>query len=64
MKLLDQLGVEYVVEDATDENTIAALKALSFLAAPVVCAGVSNDDMWAGFQPDRIKALAERLKGN
>ena len=63
MKLFDQLGVEYVVEDATDENTIAALKELKFLSAPVVCAGESNDDMWAGFQPDRIKALAERMKG-
>lgn len=61
-KLFDRLGVEYVEEDATDERNIAAFKALGFLSAPVVVAGLSGDDMWAGFQPDRIKELADRMK--
>lgn len=62
-RLLTSLGVPYIEEDAADPQNLAALKELGFLAAPVVCAGVSNDDMWSGFQPDRIKALAKRLKG-
>lgn len=61
-RMFDSLGVEYVEEDATDERNIEAFKALGFLSAPVVVAGVSGDDMWAGFQPDRIKELADRMK--
>lgn len=61
--LMSAHGIEFVEEDAADPQNLAALKELGFLSAPVVCAGVSNDDMWSGFQPDRIKALAKRLKG-
>ena len=60
--LFDKLGIEYVLEDATDPDNIAAFKELGFLAAPVVAVGSSADDMWAGFQPPRIKEIAARIK--
>lgn len=60
--LLDSLDVPYVEADIEDPQTVAACKELGFLAAPVVAAGESADDMWSGFQPHRIKALAERIK--
>lgn len=62
--LLDALDVPYVLEDITDPGNLAAVKELGFLAAPVVTAGESADDMWSGFQPERIKAIAERTKEN
>ena len=60
--LLGALGVPFVEEDATDPGNLAAIKELGYLAAPVVMAGESNDDMWAGFQPDRIKEIAARIE--
>lgn len=60
--LMDALGVDYQEADATDEGNLAAFKELGFLSAPVVAAGESRDDMWSGFQPHRIKELAERLE--
>lgn len=60
--LLDALNVEYVVEDITEPMNLAAVKELGFLAAPVVAAGLSADDMWSGFQPARIKELAARIE--
>lgn len=61
-RLLGKLGVEYVEDDATDPGNVAAFKELGFLSAPVVAVGESRDDMWAGFQPDRIKEIAERME--
>lgn len=60
--LLDAHGVPYSVEDITDPVTIEILRADGFLAAPVVKVGDGPEDMWAGFQPDKIKALAARLE--
>lgn len=60
--LMKRLGVDFVEEDATDEGNLAAFKELGFLAAPVVAVGDSRDDMWAGFQPDRINEIAERME--
>lgn len=60
-KLFDKLGIEYVLEDATEPDNIAAFKELGFLAAPVVAVGSSADDMWAGFQPPRVKEIAARI---
>lgn len=54
-------GLAYIEEDAMDEGNLLAFKELGFLAAPVVAVGESRDDMWSGFQPDRIKEIAERL---
>ena len=61
IRKLNLLGVEHVVEDATDPQTVAALKELGYLSAPVVCVGVSNDDMWSGYRPDRIEEIARRI---
>lgn len=58
-RLLDGEGVSYVVEDLTDAGNLAAAKALGHTSAPVVVVG---DESWAGFQPDRIKELAGRIK--
>lgn len=60
--LLDALAVPYVLEDITDPGNLAAVKELGFLAAPVVTVGDSADDMWSGFQPDRIKEIAARIE--
>lgn len=62
-KLMTEQGIEFVEEDATATGNLAALKYLGYLTAPVVVAGESGDDMWAGFQPERIKALAARING-
>lgn len=61
-RLMKRLGIKYVEEDATDAGNLAAFKELGFLAAPVVAVGKSRDDMWSGFQPDRIKEIAARIK--
>lgn len=53
-------GIEFVEDSIMDPGNLAAAKAMGLMSAPVVVAG---DDQWAGFQPDRIKALAKRLKG-
>ena len=57
-RLLTNLGVEYIEDDATEPGNIAAFKEAGFMAAPVV---VGGEEMWAGFQPERIKAVAARL---
>lgn len=62
-RLMKSLGLEFVEEDATDPGNLEAFKALGFLAAPVVAVGASRDDMWSGFQPDRIKEIAARMEG-
>lgn len=55
-RALDRLGVEYTTIDITeDENALQTAKDLGYMQAPVVIAG---DDHWSGFQPDRIKTLA------
>lgn len=56
---LDKLGLEYTVEEITDEVREAAL-ALAITSVPIVCAQVDGVEVepWGGFRPDRIKALA------
>ena len=61
-RLMAQLGIEFTEEDATKPEITEAIKYLDFTQAPVIVAGESGDDMWQGFQPERIKALAERIK--
>ena len=61
-RLMKSLGIEFIEEDATEPGNLAAFKELKFLAAPVVAVGDSRDDMWSGFQPDRIKEIAERME--
>jgi glutaredoxin-like protein NrdH len=53
---LERLGIDYVKLDVTEHpEALETCKALGYMAAPVVVAG---DQHWAGFRPDRIKALA------
>jgi len=54
-KELDKLGINYDVVDVTeDAKALDYVLSLGYMAAPVVVAG---DAHWAGFQPDKLKAL-------
>lgn len=54
-RALDNEGLDYTIVDLTqDPGAHDYVRALGYLQAPVVVAG---DDHWAGFRPDRIKAL-------
>jgi glutaredoxin-like protein NrdH len=55
---LDHRGVEYAVDDITDEKNLAAAKALGYLEAPVVIVsqGVPGDEVhWSGFDPTSLE---------
>ncbi|MBT0568593.1 glutaredoxin-like protein NrdH [Williamsia sp. CHRR-6] len=55
-KVLDKQGIAYGVVDLTENaEALEYVMSLGFVQAPVVVAG---DQSWAGFRPDRIKALA------
>lgn len=54
---LDKRGIEYVTEDATELENLAALKALDYMQAPVTF--ISNGDPetdihFGGFNPDLL----------
>lgn len=52
-KTLKKLGVEYETRSAVEN--VEELKALGFYQAPVIKAG---EEVWSGFQPDKLNALA------
>ena len=53
---LESAEVPYVLVNlASDQQAMELIKQLGHLAAPVVVAGAAS---WAGFQPDKIKAIA------
>lgn len=55
-RALDKQGLPYEVVDLTqDAEAMESVKALGYQQAPVVFA---DGDHWAGFRPDKIKALA------
>lgn len=55
-RALTKAGVAYSVVDVTeDAEALAKVKSLGYMQAPVV---ITGDDHWAGFRPDKIKALA------
>lgn len=55
-RLLDKNGVEYTTIDITEDvEAYEMLIELGFKAAPVVFSG---DEKWAGFQPEKINAIA------
>lgn len=57
-KALDKHGIEYDIVNLPDHpEMIEYFKSQGHLGAPVVQAG--PDNTWAGFRPDRIKALAK-----
>ena len=54
-RALDRAGLSYdVVDLSADERALAQVMELGYQQAPVVFA---DDEHWAGFRPDRIKAL-------
>jgi glutaredoxin-like protein NrdH len=56
-KLMDKLGVEYTTVDIADNpKELEKLIEMGYRAAPVVVA--DNGESWAGFQPDKVTALA------
>ena len=55
-RMMDKIGVEYTIIDITqDPAALDMIMNMGFSSAPVVIAG---EDAWAGFQPDKITALA------
>lgn len=60
---LDAAGITYETVDLTQSATsLDQVKALGYLQAPIVV--VDDNTHWSGFQPDRIRDLADRLKEN
>jgi|TARA_R110002051_G_scaffold43404_1_gene88936 glutaredoxin-like protein NrdH len=56
---LDAAGISYSIIDLTqDPDAMNMVSGLGYRQAPVVKCG---DDHWAGFQPQRISKLKERL---
>lgn len=55
-RMLDKLGVEYHTIDMTENPaTLEMLAGMGFRSAPVV---ITDEESWAGFQPDKIAELA------
>lgn len=55
-RALQKNGLEFTEVDLTqDADALATVKALGYQQAPVVFAG---GDHWAGYRPDKIRALA------
>lgn len=60
-RALKKHGLDYEVVDLTeDADAMNTVKALGYQQAPVVFA---DGDHWAGFRPDKIKALAAAAVG-
>jgi glutaredoxin-like protein NrdH len=56
-RALAKAGLAYEEIDLTEDvEALEAVKALGYMQAPVVFA---DGDHWAGFRPDKIKALAK-----
>lgn len=55
-KMLDKNGVAYNTVDITqDPDAYDMIVGMGFMAAPVV---ITPEDSWAGFNPDKIAAIA------
>lgn len=55
-RLMDRMGIEYdTVNISENPEALERLVELGYRAAPVV---VTDNDSWAGFQPDKIGDLA------
>jgi len=57
--LLEREGIPFEVEDLMEEGNLNAAIDAGHAAAPVVVVGREE---WSGFRPDKIMALAKRLK--
>ena len=59
-RALNKQGLSYEVVDLTlDTEALQTVKALGYQQAPVV---FTDGDHWAGFRPDKIKALAAPVR--
>jgi glutaredoxin-like protein NrdH len=59
-KLLEREEIEYqTIDVTTDAGAFAYVQSLGYLKAPVVV--IDEAEHWAGFRPDKIKALATQL---
>jgi glutaredoxin-like protein NrdH len=55
-RMMDKLKIEYSTVDITvDAEAFDMIVAKGFKSAPVV---ITDDDSWAGFNPDKISELA------
>ena len=55
-RALNKAGIAYDIVDITeDADALARVKSLGYVQAPVV---ITGEDHWAGFRPDKIKAIA------
>jgi len=55
-RLMDKIGVEYTTVDIVENpEELDKLIELGYRAAPVV---VTDNDSWAGFNPEKITELA------
>jgi glutaredoxin-like protein NrdH len=56
-RMMDKLKIDYNTVDITlDTEAFDMLISKGFKSAPVV---ITDDDSWAGFNPDKISGLAE-----
>lgn len=59
-RILDREGIEYSTVDITqDSDALEKLLSMGFKSAPVV---ITEQESWAGFNPDKINKLVERSK--
>lgn len=55
-RYMEKNGIEYTTVDITeDQEAFEMVLGMGFKSAPVV---ITPTDSWAGFQPDKINALA------
>jgi glutaredoxin-like protein NrdH len=55
-RMMDKLKISYSAVDVTvDTEAFEMIVAKGFKSVPVV---ITNDDAWAGFNPDKISELA------
>jgi glutaredoxin-like protein NrdH len=56
-RLMDKLKIKYsTVDISEDEDALNKILGMGYMAAPVV---IADGDSWSGFNPDKVKALAE-----
>lgn len=56
-KLLTKNGLEFDTVDITEDvDAYNKVVEMGFMSAPVV---ITDDDAWAGFQPDKINGLVD-----
>lgn len=55
-RMLNNLEIDYDTVDITeDQDALDMILSMGFKSAPVV---ITDNDAWAGFQPDKINSLA------